>query len=172
MKTVNIILYDEPTVPEINLDAAVKFIKDTFNVPVEKRGPINLRYDKDILYKIAASRIKKLNMPFQRQVPTFEEMEFERNTTHSSMQGMTYYDGFELQSALCRLLSKTESTQDVFHIIFTNRLTCTFGHTDYRYHGRALVCSNPAIISTTGIIEAPAKPREYYSKSMHILKWD
>ena len=170
MKTVNIILYDEPTVPEINLDAAVKFIKDTFNVPVEKRGPINLRYDKDILYKIAASRIKKLNMPFQRHVPTFEEIEFEKNTTHSSMQGMTYYDGFELQSALCRLLSKTESTENVFHIIFTNRLTCTFSHTDYRYHGRALVCSNPAIISTTGIIEAPAKPREYYSKSMAYSK--
>ncbi|MGI0069556.1 MAG: DUF6775 family putative metallopeptidase, partial [Nitrosopumilaceae archaeon] len=26
------------------------------------------------------------------------------------------------------------------------------------------ICSNPSIISTTGIIEAPAKPREYYLK--------
>ena len=26
----------------------------------------------------------------------------------------------------------------------------------------AVICSNPSIISTTGIIEAPAKPREYY----------
>jgi len=51
---------------------------------------------------------------------------------------------------------------DNFHVIFTNRLTCTYDFDDYRYHGRAIICSNPSIISTTGIIEAPAKPREYY----------
>ncbi|MDH5417634.1 MAG: hypothetical protein OEW86_06525, partial [Nitrosopumilus sp.] len=33
---------------------------------------------------------------------------------------------------------------------------------DFRYHARALIGSNPAIISTTGIIEAPAKPKKYY----------
>ena len=37
---------------------------------------------------------------------------------------------------------------------------------DFRYHGRTVICSNPAIISTTGIIEAPAKPRGYYIELM------
>ena len=41
-------------------------------------------------------------------------------------------------------------------------MTCTYDQNDFRYHGRALIGSNPSIISTTGIIEAPAKPREYY----------
>jgi hypothetical protein len=48
----------------------------------------------------------------------------------------------------------------------TNRLTCTFDENDNRYHARAVICANPAIISTTGIIEAPAKPREYYFEAM------
>jgi hypothetical protein len=52
------------------------------------------------------------------------------------------------------------------HIIFTNKLTCTFDENDFRYHARALVGSNPAIISTTGIIEAPAKPKQYYLELM------
>ena len=26
----------------------------------------------------------------------------------------------------------------------------------------AVICSNPAIISTAGMIEAPARPKEYY----------
>jgi hypothetical protein len=49
-----------------------------------------------------------------------------------------------------------------FHFAFTNKLTCTFDFNDYRYHGRALIAANPSVISATGIIEAPAKPREYY----------
>ena len=43
---------------------------------------------------------------------------------------------------------------------------CTYDATDSRYHGRAVICSNPAIISTTGMIEAPARPREYYFEAM------
>jgi len=52
------------------------------------------------------------------------------------------------------------------HIVFTNKRTCTFDNSDLRYHGRTVICSNPAIISTTGIIEAPAKPRGYYIELM------
>lgn len=72
------------------------------------------------------------------------------------------YDGFKLQKVLANLISKTENIEKIFHVFFTNKLTCTYDNNDYRYHGRALIGSNPSIISTTGIIEAPAKPREYY----------
>ncbi len=72
------------------------------------------------------------------------------------------YDGFELQKIVSKLISEKEGSLDNFHVIFTNRLTCTYDFNDYRYHGRAVICSNPSIISTTGIIEAPAKPRQYY----------
>jgi hypothetical protein len=54
------------------------------------------------------------------------------------------------------------------HIILTNRLTCTFDENDKRYHARAVICANPSIISTTGIIEAPAKPKEYYFEVMKL----
>ena len=52
--------------------------------------------------------------------------------------------------------------QFIFILFFTNKLICTYDYNDYRYHGRAIICANPSIISTTGIIEAPAKPKEYY----------
>jgi hypothetical protein len=51
------------------------------------------------------------------------------------------------------------------HIISTDLLTCTFSEDDWRYHARAIICGTPTIISTTGIIEAPAKPREFYFPS-------
>ena len=74
------------------------------------------------------------------------------------------YDGFELQKIL-RYLNEDNET---LHIILTNRLTCTFDENDSRYHGRAVICANPSIISTTGIIEAPAKPKEYYFEVMKL----
>ena len=64
------------------------------------------------------------------------------------------YDGFELQ----KILRRFNCNNETLHIIITNRLTCTFDENDKRYHARAVICANPAIISTTGIIEAPAKP--------------
>ena len=51
-------------------------------------------------------------------------------------------------------------------LFLQTELICTYDTTDNRYHGRAVICSNPAIISTTGMIEAPARPREYYFDAM------
>jgi hypothetical protein len=42
-------------------------------------------------------------------------------------------------------------------------MTCTFAEDDWRYHGRAIICGTPSIVSIPGIVEAPAKPREFYS---------
>ena len=72
---------------------------------------------------------------------------------------MNLYDGFELQNIIAENILTMNST---LHIIFTNKLTATFDNDDFRYHARALISSNPTIISTAGIIEAPAKPKQYY----------
>ncbi|HII05014.1 MAG TPA: hypothetical protein HA347_03480, partial [Nitrosopumilus sp.] len=75
---------------------------------------------------------------------------------------MILYDGIELSNIVTELIPNEEKNQNILNIIFTNKLTCTFDENDFRYHARALVGSNPIIISTTGIIEAPAKPKQYY----------
>jgi hypothetical protein len=72
---------------------------------------------------------------------------------------MPLYDGFELQNIISENIS---ITYNELHVIFTNKLTATFDNDDFRYHARAIINSNPTIISTTGIIEAPAKPKQYY----------
>ncbi|HDZ76836.1 MAG TPA: hypothetical protein ENH41_01975 [Candidatus Omnitrophica bacterium] len=49
-----------------------------------------------------------------------------------------------------------------YPIIITKRLFATFDTFDKRIHLRSSLCSYPSIISLSGIVEAPAKPREYY----------
>jgi hypothetical protein len=76
---------------------------------------------------------------------------------------MPLYDGFVLQRTLAQLISDRESHMDHVHIVFTQLMTCTFAEEDWRYHGRAVICGTPSIVSIPGIVEAPAKPREFYS---------
>ena len=163
MKTCKIILYDEPTVPEIQLERLKKFLKETFSIEIEIRENIFQHMNENISKKIAGCRIFDLKKPFEKHVPISEDIQLEmENKDMSEKEEMTLYDGFEFHSVITELIPINENKMNTLHIIFTNKLTCTFDENDFRYHARAIIGSNSAIISTTGIIEAPAKPRQYY----------
>lgn len=164
MKISTIFLYDEPSVPEIDISRLVSFLQNTFSVSVELRKSIFNFADNILAREIAACRIYNTRKPFERHEPTLEEIVFEQSNISdtSTTENIVMYDGFEFQNVITKLIPKDELLSDKFHIIFTNKLTCTFDQNDFRYHGRAIIGSNPAIISTTGVVEAPAKPKEYY----------
>jgi len=60
------------------------------------------------------------------------------------------------------IVPRDERLPELVHIFFTNRLFATWDDSNQRYHLRTSVYSIPSVISTTGLVEAPAKPREYY----------
>ena len=167
MKTSKIIIYDESTVPEIQINNIEKFLKETFHVEVEIRKNFFENANEKLFQEIATARIFELKKPFSKHIPTESEIQMEKeNTNYSQNEEKVLYDGFEFQKIISKFIPTDESNQDVLNIIFTNKLTCTFDESDFRYHARALIGTNPAIISTTGIIEAPAKPKEYYLELM------
>ena len=164
MKISTIYLYNEPSVPEIDISRLTDFLKNTFSVAVQVRKNI-FKYANDTTAKeIAACRIYKTRKPFEKHEPTEEEIIFEKSNIvdTATTENIILYDGFEFQKVIASLVPSNEASLDQLHIVFTNKLTCTYDQSDFRYHGRAVIGSNPSIISTTGIIEAPAKPREYY----------
>ena len=164
MKISKIILYDEPAVPEINISNIADFIKKTFPVDIEIRDSVFTKAKENTAKDLASCRILNSKKPFELHSPSVEEIDFEKKSFEKSshVKNIIMYDGFKFQQIVSGLLSNKENSLNYFHLVFTNKLTCTFDYTDYRYHGRAIICSNPSVISTTGIIEAPAKPREYY----------
>ena len=163
MKISTVYLYDEPSVPEIKINELANFIRDAFHSKVEVRKNIFSYFQSDIAPKLAACRIFDTRIPFERHNPSPEEIRFEEESFANSKEtNIIMYDGFEFQKAVTCIIPEDESGSDKFHLVCTNKLTCTFDLDDYRYHGRAVICSNPSIISTTGMIEAPAKPREFY----------
>ena len=167
MKISKIIIYKEQSVPEINLEKIKEFIFRIFEIQIEVRDNIFNKLEKNAAVKIANTRIFNLKKSFQKHIPTIEEISIElENRDMSNREEMTLYDGIELNEIVRELIPNSEHEQNTLHIIFTNKLTCTFDENDFRYHARMWTGSNPTIISTTGIIEAPAKPKQYYMDIM------
>lgn len=163
MKISKIILYDEPAVPEIQLKRLELFLKETLSIEVEIRKNFFENLNENACEKIASTKIFDLKKPFQKHIPSKEAIIMEKeNKDTTNDKEMVLYDGFEFHKVISEFVPINENRMDTLQIIFTNKLTCTFDESDFRYHARAIIGSNPAIISTTGMIEAPAKPKQYY----------
>ena len=180
MKISKIFLYDEPAVQEIQISNLKNFLLKTFHVDVEIKGSIFNNLNVKNVEKISGCRIFEPKVPFKKHLPNKQEIDFEKSVCKDTklmektimvedakkIEDVVMYDGFELQNIIYDVITKSDSEQNNLHIVFTNRLICTYDATDNRYHGRTIICSNPAIVSTTGMIEAPARPREYYFEAM------
>ena len=180
MKISKIFLYDEPAVQEIQISNLKNFLLETFHVDVEIKECVFHNLDGKTIEKISGCRIFDHKMPFKEHLPNKQEIDFEKSVCEDTklmekttmvedagrIEDVMMYDGFEVQNIIYDIITENDSEPNNLHIVFTNRLICTYDTTDSRYHGRTVICSNPAIISTTGMIEAPARPREYYFESM------
>ena len=180
MKVSKIFLYDEPAVQEIQISNLKNFLLETFHVDVEIKECVFHNLDGKTIEKISGCRIFDHKMPFKKHLPNKQEIDFEKSVCEDTnllekttmvenaerIEDVVMYDGFEVQNIIYDVITKNDSDQNNLHIVFTNRLICTYDTADSRYHGRTVICSNPAIISTTGMIEAPARPREYYFEAM------
>ena len=163
LKVSKIILYEEPTVTEIQLKKIKEFIENTFQIEIEIRRNFFKFSNEEIFQKITNTKIFDLKIKNKKYVPTIDDIQIEKESKDTfEKEDRILYDGFELQRVITEFIPINENTEEILHIIFTNKLTCTFDDTDFRYHARALIAANPTIISTTGIVEAPAKPKQYY----------
>jgi hypothetical protein len=136
---------------------------------VNVRKPlITASYDKvaeKLARELTKTKVRDIMNPNVRAEPLPGEIEFERKLLRNPSLKLTgiLYDGFRLQAVLRELLPEEESNVGHAHIIFTSRLFGTFDEGDKRYHARVSVYGFPSLISTTGIVEAPAKPKEFYA---------
>ncbi len=174
-----IYLYDGGRTESLRLKEVAEYLKDVF-----KNSKIQIRDDFIVHYlsgltpeeKVVAidnlarenAGIKVQNIENKDTVfePLPGEIEYERKRIFDQEKKSfgVLYDGFKLRAILSKLIPEEESDLDHSHIIFTNQLFGTWDEGDLRYHARVSVYGFPSIISTTGIVEAPAKPKQFYLK--------
>lgn len=165
-----IILYNEGAARGLDIGAIAQYLtKKIKGGKIEVRGnpfSLDLPRDKasDYAGKVAGSKIQEIHQKLlPGQEPLYGEIEYEkRRITGKTKAFGILYDGFQLQRVFSKLIVRRERSLEFVHIFFTNRLFATWDDGDKRYHLRTSVYGVPSIISTTGLIEAPAKPRQYY----------
>lgn len=117
--------------------------------------------------KLARARVKN-PMSNVFNTPFYGEIEYEKRNIFGGIRASVLYDGYELQKIFCEMIPDNRFKS--IHIIFTGRLIGTFNNSDGRYHSHVILCGHPTIISTNGIVEAPAKSREYYQTKYKLMR--
>lgn len=160
-------LYRDPSSPTLDVDAVAAFLQDLLGLPCTVHEEFFERFggkDLEVLAsRIASTKIRDLARPFVPTEPLFGEIQFELRLLQDPSKRIPgiLYDAFEYEALLRDHLPAKERTLRRIQIVFTHRLLGTFDE-DGRYHARSVVCGYPSIVSTSGIVEGPAKPEAYY----------
>ena len=168
--TRRIVLYDDRSSTNLKITEIAEFLRfllPTLEVEVREdpftryRG----RYDPEKLARwLASIRVVDAVTGGLNSDPLIPEVEYElRRVLDPSLSCRgVLYDGYELMSLIADLIPVEERNRRTLHVVFTGRLVGTKEQGEDRVHARVVILGNPAIVSTTGAVEAPARPREYY----------
>ncbi len=150
--------YIEKTYPK----AKVEEREDFFSLTLKKEDYPDID---NLARRITLCRVHKVNQETEDFTPLALEIDYEKKRliAHKQLKGVIY-DGFKLQVVYRKLLVPGELNFSTCHIIFTNQLLASFDSNDRRYHLRVGIYGQPNIISVPGLVEALAKPKEYYRK--------
>ena len=166
-KPEKLVLYRDESTSILRVDKIAEYLEEKLATPAEVRGDFFEEHRKgdaeELARRIAATRVRDLGKPFKPEEPLYGEVMFELrflNEPSKKVPGILY-DASRTQRLLREMLPPEERKAAIQHIVFTSRLIGTF-EADGRYHAHVNLCGYPSIISTSGIVEAPAKPKEYY----------
>lgn len=142
-----------------------QYMREKTNLAVDIRGSListDVSNQRSLAEKFAQIKVMDPQKEELNPDPLPMEIEYEYKVISTPKLSGLLYDGFCLQEIFSKLILPKEHNLKHLHIIVTSKLFGTF--TDSRYHARVALFNFPTIISTTGIVEAPAKPREFYLK--------
>jgi len=169
-----IYLYNGASTTLLNAESLVEYLRVKFpKFQVESRPNITDYYlsqvatderedELDSLAKrLSICRVRNVEKPWLPANPLYGEISYEKRRLQGKAKGFgVMYDGVALASLFYRLIKSSERAS--CHITLTDQLLGTWDEDNRRYHARVGIFSQPSILSTTGVVEAPAKPREFY----------
>ena len=159
-------LYGDEATPVLDADEVARYLERTLGISAAAKPDFIRRFGgkrKGLAESMAEARVHDVSRPFSLEEPAYGEVAFERRSLEEPGKRSpgVLYDGLRLQKTFREMLPARERTLRVQHIVFTSRLIGTF-ESDGRYHAHVNLCGYPSIVSTSGVVEAPARPREYY----------
>ncbi len=170
MKKKVIILIDEPS-PSLDVAEILRFISG-FGFPVENKGDLlsfldlNEKNIRDFDRFLSSIEVNDIEIPvdyLQRAASKVRQEKTKGISSRIPGASKKLIDGIWFQRWLYgRLASKLPEMLDesAVVVVITGKLFGTFS--EYRYHARVVLLGVPNLVSTSGVVEAPARPPEYY----------
>lgn len=153
-----VFLYSDNPSKSLVMSDVTDFLSQ-FGLCVEFRGDF-LRY-----LSLESEEMTEFDSLF-RKARIFEiekPVDFSENPRPADVFEKDIYDGFWVQRIFSRFFLRKhpgELAKNSFHAVITGRLLGTYG--SRRYHARVIISGFPSLVSTSGVVEGPARPREYY----------
>ena len=138
----------------------VELRDDFFAHWVEKTGR---EVDRDALCRrMARARVHQPDRQAPDREPAPAELDYEDRflTAGSDRPSGVLYDGNLVLGLCASLIAPEELGKHCCHIAFTPQFFGTWGGA--RYHARVAVFGMPTLISTSGAVQGPARPRQHY----------
>jgi hypothetical protein len=170
-----IYLYDEGTSPALDLHRLAErlsaltgarcFAREEFVTHQLGAEGVAGEAGRRLAAEIARLRVLGWNSPRCRAWPTPLEVDVERRALLRRQPALgVAHDAVRLLWLFEQLLpTEEEEGAPALHIVFTRRMVATWDDGDKRWHARTTAYGQPCLISTTGLVEAPARPRAYYA---------
>lgn len=154
--------FEQQLASEIGIKSILDFARCTFPVPAESKPYI---FEGKATSNTRIYDLKRRLHDGRKNVPSVRDttcIPRDAPIPHTAEDGLQpTYDGFELQSTAAEQIH-SDGCLGALDVVLTELLTCTFDENDCRYHARAIIGSNPSLISISGIVESAARPKEYY----------
>lgn len=163
-------LYQEGDLGNLDLTQIGEYLEEKIHIPFWIRGNLYKRFSKkrigEVSKEFARIKVRDPDKRFVLGAPLQAEVDYEKrriSDPHWKIFGILYEGAF-YQEMISNLIFKkgTDFKHCVVH--FTNQLFGTWDKDDTRYHARVSLYGFPSLISITGLVEAPAKPKEFYLK--------
>lgn len=136
------------------LSSLSTYLEDTLDLRVHIR---RLSYPEGAAFLLASLRIRGPRGERREPLPLEIEVERKGLERDSPPKGVIY-DGWEFMKFVRSLLPSHSPSE--LQILLTSRLLST--PEEGIHHIRTILLGYPSIISTSGLVEGPAKPKEFY----------
>ena len=163
-------LYEEGDLNGLNLYNLGDYLTEKTHIPFRLLGNINQGLSEEriaaLAERLAKIKVRDPGRRFTLGVPLAAETDYEKRRIRSPCWKMfgIFYEGVLYQETVSDMIFGGEPDLNHCSILFTNQLFGTWDRDDQRYHARASLYGFPNVISIAGVVEAPAKPKEFYLK--------
>ena len=163
-------LYEEGDLGSLDITKIGEYLEEKAHIPFRIRGNIYKKFPENKIEKgakeFAGIKVRDPGKRVVSGVPLQAEVDYEERRIGDPNWRVSgiLYEGILYQKIISDLIIKGKPVFKRCIILFTNQLFGTWDRDDRRYHARVSLYSFPSLISITGLVEAPAKPKEFYLK--------